>query len=66
MDTYPEVTTRYPISPPLDLRAGDVTVHDALTVHSAPENETDSNPLGVLHHMVPRRDALHGRVLVPH
>ena len=31
-----------PISPPLDLRAGDVTVHDALTVHSAPENETDS------------------------
>jgi Phytanoyl-CoA dioxygenase (PhyH) len=42
VDTYPEVTTRYPISPPLDLRAGDVTVHDALTVHSAPENETDS------------------------
>jgi Phytanoyl-CoA dioxygenase (PhyH) len=42
LDTYPEVTERYPIAPPLDLYAGDVTVHDALTVHSAPENETDS------------------------
>jgi hypothetical protein len=42
VDTYPEVSTRYPVSAPLNLRVGDVTVHDALTVHSAPENETDS------------------------
>jgi hypothetical protein len=42
LDTYPEVSTRYPVSAPLNLRVGDVTVHDALTVHSAPENETDS------------------------
>jgi hypothetical protein len=29
------------VSPPLNLRAGDATVHDHLTIHSAPENRTD-------------------------
>lgn len=30
------------LSPPLDLRAGDATVHHALTVHGAPANHRDS------------------------
>ncbi|RJL20539.1 phytanoyl-CoA dioxygenase family protein [Bailinhaonella thermotolerans] len=30
-----------PLSPPLDLRAGDATVHSALTVHGAGENRCD-------------------------
>jgi ectoine hydroxylase-related dioxygenase (phytanoyl-CoA dioxygenase family) len=41
VDTYPHVIEDYPVSPPLNLRLGDVTVHDALTVHAAPENKTD-------------------------
>jgi ectoine hydroxylase-related dioxygenase (phytanoyl-CoA dioxygenase family) len=30
------------LSPPLDLAAGDATVHHALTVHGAPENHRDA------------------------
>jgi ectoine hydroxylase-related dioxygenase (phytanoyl-CoA dioxygenase family) len=41
VDTYPDVIEGYPVSPPLHLHVGDVTVHDALTVHAAPENNTD-------------------------
>jgi len=40
LDVYPAVGDEFPISPPLHLRVGDVTVHDALTVHAAPENDT--------------------------
>jgi ectoine hydroxylase-related dioxygenase (phytanoyl-CoA dioxygenase family) len=41
LDDYPGLTERYPVSPPLDLRAGDATLHDANTIHYAPPNETD-------------------------
>lgn len=42
VDTYPEVLDEYEISPDLDLHVGDVTTHDALTAHCAPDNRTDS------------------------
>ncbi len=42
VDDHPWLLKRYPPSPPLHLRAGDATVHDMLTVHSAPENLTDT------------------------
>lgn len=38
----PWLLERYEVSPPLHLRAGDATLHDAELVHSAPENTTDS------------------------
>jgi ectoine hydroxylase-related dioxygenase (phytanoyl-CoA dioxygenase family) len=41
VDQYPELAERYPESPPLDLKAGDATVHDYLTVHAAGVNTTD-------------------------
>jgi ectoine hydroxylase-related dioxygenase (phytanoyl-CoA dioxygenase family) len=41
VDTYPSVVEEHPVSPPLHLHVGDVTVHDALTVHAAPENTTN-------------------------
>jgi hypothetical protein len=40
VDTYPAVAEEFPESPPLHLRVGDATVHDALTVHAAPANST--------------------------
>jgi hypothetical protein len=42
VDYYPQVLEQYPVSPPLTLEVGDATVHDFLTVHSAPDNLTDS------------------------
>jgi hypothetical protein len=42
LDEYPGLDREYPISAPLHLHPGDLTVHDRLTVHFAPENETDS------------------------
>jgi hypothetical protein len=41
LDHFPDLTERYPISEPLHLARGDVTVHDRMTIHYAPENETD-------------------------
>jgi hypothetical protein len=41
LDVYPAVAEEFPVSPPLHLQVGDVTVHDALTVHAAPENNTN-------------------------
>lgn len=41
VDTYPQVVKDYPLAAALHLRVGDVTVHDALTVHAAPENNTE-------------------------
>lgn len=41
LETFPAVADRCPISPPLDMRPGDVTVHEALMFHSAGANETD-------------------------
>jgi ectoine hydroxylase-related dioxygenase (phytanoyl-CoA dioxygenase family) len=40
--THPELFDECEMSPPLDLRAGDATVHDAATVHFAPPNATDA------------------------
>jgi ectoine hydroxylase-related dioxygenase (phytanoyl-CoA dioxygenase family) len=39
---YSDLTDRYPMSPPLHLRAGDATVHNGLVVHGAPPNSTDA------------------------
>jgi hypothetical protein len=41
MEYYPALAERYEMSPPLDLHAGDATVHTGLVVHGAPENVTD-------------------------
>jgi hypothetical protein len=38
---YPDLATRYELSPPLHLHAGDATVHNGLVVHGAPPNTTD-------------------------
>jgi hypothetical protein len=42
VDFYPEILDKFKMSPPLDLKVGDVTVHDVMTVHSAPDNLTAS------------------------
>ena len=39
---YPGLETTFPVSDPIEVLRGDVTVHDRMTVHSAPENTTDS------------------------
>ncbi len=36
----PDLFDRHEISPPLHLRAGDVTIHHSYTIHGAPANET--------------------------
>jgi hypothetical protein len=41
VEYYPTLRERYELSPPLELSAGDATVHTGLVVHSAPENATD-------------------------
>ncbi|HEV7881056.1 phytanoyl-CoA dioxygenase family protein [Bradyrhizobium sp.] len=42
IDENPWLLDQYEISPPLDLRPGDATVHDFAVVHCAPANTTDS------------------------
>jgi hypothetical protein len=42
VDANPWLLDRYEISPPLHMRAGDATIHDTMTIHSAPENRTDT------------------------
>ncbi|WP_198023134.1 phytanoyl-CoA dioxygenase family protein [Mesorhizobium sp. LSHC414A00] len=42
IDDHPWVLEDYSVSPPLDLRAGDATVHNLTTIHHAPENTTQS------------------------
>ena len=42
VDANPWLLDRYELSPPHHLRAGDATVHDHQTIHSAPQNETSS------------------------
>jgi len=39
---YPHLLEEYEISPPLYLKVGDATVHDYFTIHSAPDNLTNS------------------------
>src|SRR5258705_11203255 len=39
-DGYPGLADRYPLSPPLDLRAGDATAHAQYVIHGAPRNTT--------------------------
>jgi ectoine hydroxylase-related dioxygenase (phytanoyl-CoA dioxygenase family) len=38
---------RLELSPPIDLEAGDATVHHTLTVHGAPEKQTATRRLSV-------------------
>jgi ectoine hydroxylase-related dioxygenase (phytanoyl-CoA dioxygenase family) len=40
-EKYPFLDEDYPVSPPIDLKAGDATIHHCLVLHSAPENTTD-------------------------
>jgi ectoine hydroxylase-related dioxygenase (phytanoyl-CoA dioxygenase family) len=42
LDEYAGLADEHPVSEPIHLAPGDVTVHDRLTVHYAPENETDT------------------------
>jgi hypothetical protein len=42
IDEYPNLLEEFEMSPPLHLHLGDATIHDFLTVHSAPDNLTDS------------------------
>lgn len=42
IEYYPELLDRYEMSEPFGLKAGDATVHNALTVHGAPANTTDA------------------------
>lgn len=58
LDDYPEITEQYECSPPLDLKAGDATVHNLMTVHSAGANHSDSPRWVYLHTMFPA-DALY-------
>lgn len=41
LDHYKYVEDQYPLSPPLSLKAGDCTVHNALVIHGAPANTTE-------------------------
>jgi ectoine hydroxylase-related dioxygenase (phytanoyl-CoA dioxygenase family) len=41
LDLYPWIGDEHHVSGPFTLRAGDATVHDWMTVHAAPANETD-------------------------
>jgi ectoine hydroxylase-related dioxygenase (phytanoyl-CoA dioxygenase family) len=40
-DYYPDLSEKYPLSDPIDLVAGDATIHNGMVVHGAPENSTD-------------------------
>jgi ectoine hydroxylase-related dioxygenase (phytanoyl-CoA dioxygenase family) len=55
---HPELLDRYEMSPPLNMKAGDATVHDMLTVHYAPENATDQPRWAWANHWFPA-DALY-------
>ncbi len=41
LETYPKLEEKYPLSPPLHYKPGDVTAHQMLTIHGAPANNTD-------------------------
>lgn len=41
LDTFPGLAKAFPQAPQEEMRPGDVTVHDALTLHSAGPNTTD-------------------------
>jgi hypothetical protein len=41
LDLYPWIAEEHEVSPALRLKCGDATVHDWMTVHAAPPNETD-------------------------
>jgi phytanoyl-CoA dioxygenase PhyH len=42
LDLYPWIGEEHEVSEPLHLKPGDATVHDWMTVHAAPPNETDA------------------------
>jgi ectoine hydroxylase-related dioxygenase (phytanoyl-CoA dioxygenase family) len=53
LDLYPWIGEEYEISPELHLRPGDATVHNWMTVHSAPENSTDQPRWAYVNGMFP-------------
>jgi hypothetical protein len=42
IEEYPHLLEEFEMSPPLHLHVGDATIHDCFTMHSAPDNLTDS------------------------
>jgi ectoine hydroxylase-related dioxygenase (phytanoyl-CoA dioxygenase family) len=48
VEYYPDLLDRYETSPPMALKAGDATVHNAQVVHWAPANTTDEPRWGVI------------------
>jgi hypothetical protein len=41
VDIHPWLLDKYDVSPPIDLRPGDATIHHCLMVHHAPQNATN-------------------------
>jgi ectoine hydroxylase-related dioxygenase (phytanoyl-CoA dioxygenase family) len=48
LEYYPELLDQYDTSPPMALKAGDATVHNAQVIHWAPQNTTDEPRWGYI------------------
>jgi ectoine hydroxylase-related dioxygenase (phytanoyl-CoA dioxygenase family) len=53
LDMYPWIFDEYEVSEPLHLQPGDATIHNLLTVHAAPENQTSEPRWSYLTSMFP-------------
>jgi ectoine hydroxylase-related dioxygenase (phytanoyl-CoA dioxygenase family) len=58
LEEYPGIAEHCTVSPPLDMRPGDATVHDVTMLHSAGSNSTD-HPRWVYHAMYFPSDTLY-------
>jgi ectoine hydroxylase-related dioxygenase (phytanoyl-CoA dioxygenase family) len=58
LDLYPWIAEEFEVSEPLQLKPGDATVHNLMTVHAAPENATTEPRWSYLTSMFPA-DALY-------
>jgi ectoine hydroxylase-related dioxygenase (phytanoyl-CoA dioxygenase family) len=53
LDLYPWIADQFEVSAPLHLKPGDATAHNLLTVHAAPQNDTDQPRWSYLTSMFP-------------